>query len=82
MWTHIARDVYHQGEYFIIMGALFAGFIFRDMYFLIISWFQANAFGLLIYTFVIATIWYILGHFFWGKRYIRGEGRDDYPPNK
>ncbi len=62
-WTFISRDVWHQYEYLPIMLLLFAGFFTGYHWGSISLWWLFPLWG-------VSTIWYILGHFFWGRKWI------------
>lgn len=62
-WTYILRDIYHCGEWLIIVILLVLGAALGKA----LSWLQvALALG-------IFTIGYIGGHLFWGTKYIPGQ---------
>lgn len=70
-WTYFSRDVYHQVEYVVLMICLFTGF-FTGYYWArydVCLWWLAALWG-------VSTIWFILGHFFWGRKYIKGQQGD------
>ena len=60
-WTFISRDIWHQFEYVPIV-ILFAG-----------GYYYATYGGDLLDLLIKFTIGYILGHFFWGRIYIKGQ---------
>ncbi len=62
-WTFISRDVWHQIEYVPIVVLLMVGFALGRS----LTWWE---FGQLLIAF---TIGYILGHFFWGRDYIKNQ---------
>ena len=64
-WTFISRDVWHKLEIVPIMVFLHCGFFhgyFWAKYEISLWW--------LIPLEVVSILWYVLGHFFWGKEYI------------
>lgn len=68
-WTYLTRDFYHKAEFGILLISLLVGFFFRHFYEDIISWFIFYPWGLLIFTLGVSTLWFILGHIFWGTTY-------------
>jgi len=69
-WTFISRDVWHKLEYFPIMLLLFAGWFSGRYWDIIFDYFAEHPMVALAGLFSISTIWYIFGHFFWGRDYI------------
>lgn len=64
-WTYISRDIYHKGEY-VVLVSLFTGGFFLGLSGLVSwKWFLV--------LMGVYTIGFIHGHFFWGKKYIEGE---------
>jgi len=59
-WTFISRDIYHQLEYVVLMGLLILGYKCH-------LWFSTREFFIIL---TAGTIFFIWGHFFWGKEYI------------
>jgi len=69
-WTFISRDVWHKLEYLPIVLLLFAGF-FTGYY-----WHALNVPLIwLVALWAVSTIWYVFGHFFWGKEYVPDQGK-------
>jgi len=66
-WTFIIRDTYHKAEFFWIVGLVSIGVWLGHNY----DW-KAILIGWLMFS-----IGYACGHFFWGKEYIPGQGGDD-----
>ena len=62
-WTYIMRDFYHKYEYFIILGFLTVGYFIHP----IVST------KLFLVILGVLTVGYILGHLFWGKKWIEGQ---------
>lgn len=62
-WTYIMRDFYHEVEYVIIVGFFILGYFARD-------WLSFRDFWLIIGG---VTVGYILGHLFWGRKWIKGQ---------
>ncbi len=62
-WTYIYRDLWHKYEWFPQMQWLFTGAV---------GYWLGGWKGLLIAV-GIYTFGYINGHFFWGKKYIKGQ---------
>ncbi len=60
-WTFASRDIWHQFEYIPIVALFVGGYYFGKYG------------GDLLSTLIIFTIGYILGHFFWGKVYIKNQ---------
>jgi len=56
-WTFISRDAWHKIEYVPIVLLFIGGYYFCKFG------------GDLLTTWIIFTIGYIFGHFFWGKEY-------------
>ena len=54
-WTFISRDIWHQLEYVPIVGLFIGGYYFGKLG------------GDLLSAFIIFTIGYIAGNFFWGR---------------
>ena len=69
-WTFISRDIWHQFEYIAIMALLFAGWIVGYNWQDILNWIPQHPIVSLGVLFGLSTFWYILGHFFYGKKYI------------
>lgn len=61
-WTYIARDIYHRGEYLILVSLFAGGFLVGHCD--LVNW---KWLGVLM---TVYTIGFIHGHFFWGKDYI------------
>jgi hypothetical protein len=74
-WTFISRDVWHKLEYipivFIFLTAFFIGFYWPR----IVGWAGEHPIGSMLCGVAVFTIGYILGHFFWGKKYIPFQGK-------
>ena len=68
-WTFISRDVWHQLEYLPILLLLFAGWFLGRFWDNALAWAATHPYGALGALFGVSTVWYILGHFFWGKEY-------------
>ena len=67
-WTFISRDIWHLFEYLPIMLLLFAGF------FTGYHWAKASiSLWWLVPLWGVSTIWYVLGHFFYGRDWIKGQ---------
>ena len=62
-WTFIMRDFYHNFEYLIIIGFFSLGYFLRP-------YFTVREF---IIGIVVGTICFLLGHLFWGKKYIENQ---------
>ena len=62
-WTFIMRDFYHNFEYLIIIGFFTLGYFLRP-------YFTVREFTIGI---TVGTICFLLGHLFWGKKYIEGQ---------
>jgi len=60
-WTFISRDVWHKFEYVPIVLLFVGGYYFGR--------FEGN----LLEVFIVFTIGYIFGHFFWGRDWISGQ---------
>lgn len=65
-WTFIMRDFYHEVEYVIIIGFFSLGYFLRGHL-------ELRDFILIV---VLVTIGYILGHLFWGRKWIKGQKGD------
>lgn len=63
-WTYIYRDIWHKYEWFPQMQWLFTGAI---------AYWLGGWKGLLVAV-ALYTYGYINGHFFWGTRWIKGQG--------
>ena len=64
-WTYISRDIYHKGEYVILVSLFTGGFFLGHLGIVSVKWF--------IVLMIIYTIGFIHGHFFWGKDYIENQ---------
>lgn len=62
-WTYILRDVWHKYEFIPIFVLMSAGGL------IVYLWGLALLFIIL----AILFIGYIIGHLFWGKKYIEGQ---------
>jgi len=62
-WTYILRDAYHQTELVILLGFTTLGYYLGQH----LPWHD--------YTLIIssAAVGYVLGHLFWGTRWIPGQ---------
>lgn len=62
-WTYIIRDFYHKAELFIIVGFFMFGYFIRPYLSVGTFW-----------TYIgVLSGGYILGHLFWGRKWIRGQ---------
>jgi len=68
MWTHIWRDLWHQAEFLMMMLWFFTGI---GIY-IWLGWF-----GVLLFC-IFHTYGFLNGHFFWGKKWIPGQGKGGY----
>lgn len=59
-WTYIIRDIWHQLEFFWIVGLVSLGVYLGHHY----DWRQ------ILFGWLIFTAGYLAGHFFWGTDYI------------
>ena len=59
-WTFIMRDFYHNFEYLSIIGFFALGYFLRP-------YFTEREF---IIAVTVGTVCFLLGHLFWGKKYI------------
>lgn len=64
-FTYVLRDFYHKFEYFIILGGFSVGYFLRP-------YIDIHLFGIIMAS---LTIGYILGHLFWAKKWIEGQGK-------
>lgn len=64
-WTYILRDYYHEAEYVVIVGMLALGYFAANY-----EWLDRGEFALFTLS---LTAGYILGHLFWGTRWVPGE---------
>jgi len=62
-FTYIMRDFYHEVEYVIIVGFFTLGYFARD-------WLSYRDFLLIVGG---VTAGYILGHLFWGRKWVKGQ---------
>lgn len=62
-WTFIMRDFYHEVEFAVIIPLLILGWFSRD-------WLSPRE-GIFVLCGLV--IGYILGHLFWGRRWIKGQ---------
>lgn len=66
-WTYVMRDFYHEVEYVIILGFFILGYFCA-------RWISDTIF----YTIIGGvTAGYILGHLFWGRKWISHQGEKD-----
>lgn len=65
-WTYIMRDFYVKFEFFIIMGFFSLGYFIRP-------YLTIREFTIIVIT---GTIFFTLGHVFWGTTHIRGQKGD------
>ncbi len=61
-WTYIARDIYHQLEYLMLVTLFTSGYFLGNSDLVSWKWF--------LIIMVAYTVGFIHGHFFWGKEYI------------
>ena len=66
-FTYALRDFYHEVEYVVIIGFFTLGYFTHN-------WLCPRDFWLICGG---VTVGYILGHVFWGKRYISNQGTDE-----
>lgn len=64
-WTYVARDIYHQFEYIILVSLFIGGYAAGQSH--LVSW---KWLFVLMSTY---TIGFIHGHFFWGTKYTPGQ---------
>ena len=62
-WTYIMRDVYHKGEFFIILVFFMIGYFVHP--YLSLQGFWVGV--------VVLAVGYLLGHLFWGKNWVPGQ---------
>ena len=59
-WTYISRDFYHKVEYVVIVGFTVLGYYLH-------TWVSHKDFWIGV---GVLTVGFILGHFFWGRKWI------------
>ena len=75
-WTFITRDLWQEAEYVFIVGFVTIGWFLGFYWLGIIEFFYRHPFALFGAGFGLFTIGYILGHIFWGTRYVPGQRGD------
>ena len=68
-WTYISRDIYHKFEYIVLVSLFAGGFALGFSGLIGWKW--------LLVLLAVYTLGFIHGHFFWGKEYIPGQGREE-----
>lgn len=73
-WTFFTRDLWANAEYIFIVGFTAVGFFLGFYWEAILNYLALHPILVFACSWGLFTIGFILGHIFWGTRYIPNEG--------